>query len=143
MANEKNLVPAVGTTLPSGYQSGQFTVATSPSGTDPSTGLPYYNAGVGVPSTGGVAVKTVSYLATAADCGLILSFNSVTAVTLTLPAAIPFAQWEIGVQNLGTGTLTISPNGLDIDGNAFDLTILTNSGVSIATDGTNYFTVRG
>src|ERR1019366_2168878 len=63
--------------------------------------------------TGGVAVKTTDYAAAAADCGKLIVFNSSAAHTLTLPAGAPFAQWNISVQNIGSGIVTISPNGLN------------------------------
>lgn len=92
---------------------------------------------------GGVNAQTTSYTAVSDDNGKIISFNDASAATLTLPAAPPFAQWNIFVENVGAGTLTVSPNGLDIDGSASSLTLATNSGLYISTDGTNYFTQRG
>jgi hypothetical protein len=116
---------------PSGYQNAQFQE-------DSSGDVSCY-----LPGSGGVSAKTANYLATAADCGKLLSFNSSSAVTLTLPAAIPFAQWNISIENVGAGALTISRNGLNIDGAAANVTLNQNQGVYIATDGTNYFTERG
>jgi hypothetical protein len=72
-----------------------------------------------------------------------LSFNSSSAVALTLPATPPTAIWKISVQNVGTGSLTVNRNGLNIDGAATNLTLAQGSGVVIFTDGTNYFTERG
>src|SRR5580692_5433303 len=101
------------------------------------------NVSAYIPGTGGVVVKTADYTAVAADCGKLIVFNSSGAHTLTLPAAAPFAQWNIGVQNIGTGIVTISPTGLNIDGSASSLTVPTNQGVYISTDGANYFSERG
>ena len=98
------------------------------------------------PSTGGVSAKTANYTATAADCGKLIAFEDSSPVashTLTLPSTPPFVQWQIAVQNIGAGTLTISRNGLLIDTAAANLTIAQGSGVVIYTDGTNYFTERG
>jgi hypothetical protein len=53
------------------------------------------------------------------------------------------AIWKISVQNVGTGTLTVSRNSLNIDGATVNLTLAQGSGVVIFTDGTNYFTERG
>lgn len=106
-------------------------------------GAPFQTESFNVPNTGGVAAKTANYTATAADCGKLLSFNSSSAIALTLPATAPFAQWNIGVQNIGSGTLTVSRNGLLIDTAAANLTLGQNSGVQISTDGTNYFSERG
>jgi hypothetical protein len=101
------------------------------------------NVSAYIPGAGGVAVKTADYTATAADCGKLIVFNSSSAHTLTLPAATPFAQWNISVQNIGSGTVTISPNGLTLDGAASSLTLSQAQGLVISTDATNYFTERG
>ena len=70
-------------------------------------------------------------------------FNDASPCTLTLPASPPFPEWNVFVENIGAGLLTISPNGLDIDGAASNLTLITNKGIYLTTDGTNYFTERG
>lgn len=100
------------------------------------------------PTTGGVDEQTASYLAVAGDNGKLIVFNAPSSPlinpTLTLPATPPSPQWNIFVENIGLGTLTISPNGLNLDGSASNLTpIATNQGVYISTDGTNYFSERG
>lgn len=120
-------------TAPSGFQNSQWQADTN----NPR------NVSTNVPNTGGVNAQTTSYTAVAADCGKIISFNSVSAVTLTLPAAIPFGQWEIDAENVGTGTLTVNRNGLTIDGAAANFTLTTNQGTVIKTNGSNYFTQRG
>ena len=93
--------------------------------------------------TGGVNAKTGSYTADGTDAGKLVTFNSASAVTLTLPSSPPSGSWYVAVQNVGAGLLTISRNGLNIDGAATDLSISTNQGVLIFTDGSNYFTERG
>ena len=107
-------------------------------------GTPLMRESFEVPNTGGVNAQTSSYTAVAADCGKIIVFNSSSAVTLTLPSAVPFAQWEIGVENIGTGVLTVTPGGsTHIDGAGTSLTLAQNTGVQIQTDGSNYFSLRG
>ena len=101
------------------------------------------NVSAYVPGTGGVVVKTADYVATTADCGKLIVFNSAGPHTLTLPAASPFAQWNISVQNIGTGILTISPNGLNIDGAGSSFILAQTQGLAISTDATNYFSERG
>ncbi len=98
---------------------------------------------VGSSGVGGTAVKTVSYTAVTGDSGKNIVFESVSNVSLTLPATPPAATWNIRVQNIGPGTLTIIPNGLAIDGLIDNLTITTGMGVYISTDNSNYFTSRG
>jgi hypothetical protein len=98
---------------------------------------------VGSSGVGGTAVKTVNYTAVTGDSGKNIVFESVSNVSLTLPATPPAATWNIRVQNIGPGTLTIIPNGLAIDGLIDNLTITTGMGVYISTDNSNYFTSRG
>ena len=118
---------------PSGYQNAKW----QGDGSSPRDVSAY------IPGTGGVAVKTADYTATAADCGKLVVFNSSGAHTLTLPAAAPFAQWNIGVQNIGVGTVTVSPNGRNMDGSVSSLTLAQTQGLAISTDATNYFSERG
>lgn len=115
----------------------------STSGNDPETGYPVFPVSAYVAASGGVSVKTTNYTAVAADSGTLLSFNSGSTLTLTLPAAPPSANWRIAVQNVGAGVLTVSRNSLNIDAAAANLTLSQASGVLIYTDGTNYFTERG
>jgi hypothetical protein len=104
------------------------------------------------PASGFVQVKTGNYTAVQGDEGNLLSFNSASAVTLTLPNPIPphpqvtnltDSGWMIWVEDIGAGTLTINPNGLNIDGSAASLSVFTGQGFGIFTDGINYFTFRG
>jgi hypothetical protein len=125
--------------------------------TDPAAGAGYQNVlwqaepatdsprdvSAEVPNTGGVNVQTGGYTIQTSDCGLIVVHNSSSAHTFLLPAAIPFGQWTVYVQNIGTGTLTLSPNGLNLDTSASSITLAQGKGLYISTDGTNYFSARG
>lgn len=104
------------------------------------------------PATGFVQSKATNYTAVRSDEGNLLSFSSSSAVTLTLPNPIPAhpqvvgmtdSGWWIPVQNIGTGVLTILPNGLLLDGLSASITLGQNQGVAIFTDGANYFTFHG
>lgn len=92
---------------------------------------------------GGVNAQTNNYTAVAKDNGKLISFSSASALTLTLPAASPGAQWAIFVECVGSGGLTISRNGLNIDGAASNVVLGQNQGIYLTSDGTNYFTERG
>ena len=94
-------------------------------------------------SIGGVAVKTSNYTAVSGDNGTEIVFNSGSAITFTLPASPPSATWTVFFQNIGAGTLTVSPNGLTLDNSASSLSVAQGQGAVIFTDGTNYFTERG
>jgi len=103
----------------------------------------YADAWATVPTgVGNVNSQTVSYLALTVDDGKLIAMNG-ASLTLTLPAAPPSATWKIFIENLNASALTVSRNGLTIDGAATDLTLTQNAGVVIFTDGTNYFTERG
>jgi hypothetical protein len=88
-------------------------------------------------------VLTASYAAVATDSGQVLAFNSASALTLTLPAGVPSADWFIVAQNIGAGALTVARNGRTIDAAASDLTLQQRQGVLIFTDGVDYVTERG
>ena len=93
-------------------------------------------------SLNGVNAQTASYLAVSGDAGKLISMNG-SSLTLTLPASPPSATWMILVENRNSTDLTISRNGLNIDGAASNLTLHQNQGTVIFTDGSNYFTSRG
>ena len=132
-----------------GYVLGRWQRVTTPSSTDPTSGQPVFATSVELANVGGATPKTANYTAVAADCGTLLTFNSGSALTLTLPATpppigtAPTNLWKVAVSNIGAGLLTINPNGLNIDGSASNLTLNQGFGFDIYTDGTNYFTVRG
>lgn len=77
------------------------------------------------------------------DFAKLIAVTNASAQTLTLPGTPPAAGWYISVENIGTGTWTISRNGLNIDGGTTNPTISTNQGCVIFSDGSNYFTNRG
>ena len=100
---------------------------------------------------GGVSKIYTNYLATSADNGTLLSFDSSNSsggssgggVTLTLPSPPPSNKWVIFVENIGAGLLVVSPNGLDIDNSPSSLGVTQFQGLAIFTDGVNYFTETG
>lgn len=85
-----------------------------------------------------------SYTYLSGDRGRLVTHTNASAIAGTLPQATGAfgAAWWAWVQNRGAGTLTITPTTSTIDG-AATLTLTTGQGVMIASDGTNYFTVRG
>ena len=100
---------------------------------------------------GGVSKIYTNYLASAADNGTLLSFDSSNSsggssgggVTLTLPSPPPSNKWVVFVENIGAGLLVVSPNGLDIDNSPSSLGVTQFQGFVIFTDGVNYFTETG
>ena len=128
-----------------GFQLAQWKKALTPSGTDATSGNPYYDASTEVPNTGGVSVKTGSYILQASDCGLLIVVNSSSASILTLPSTVPFAQWQVRIANIGSGTVSVIPGGsLSLDGStSTSISVTQFKSVTILTDGTNYFSARG
>jgi hypothetical protein len=95
------------------------------------------------PSTGQVNKQTGDYTAMANDTEKLISFNIVANSTLTLPATSAGVSWFILVENNGSAMLTINPNGLNLDYTANSIILGPNQGLTIYSDGTNYFTERG
>lgn len=85
-----------------------------------------------------------SYTYLSGDRGKLVSHINGAAIAGTLPQATGAfgARWFTYVQNRGVGTLTITPTTSTIDGSA-SLALTTGQGVLIASDGTNYYTMRG
>ena len=107
------------------------------------TGQGNLAGGGGGSAFNGTNIQTGSYNVLTGDNGKLVVLNSASAATFILPASPPSSTWVVLFQNEGAGTLTVSPNGLNIDGSASNLTLTTGLGVIIFTDGTNYFTERG
>lgn len=83
-----------------------------------------------------------TYTVLATDRGKIVTFSNASAIAVTLPQAIGnfgtgFFFW---CQNIGAGTVTITPTTSTING-AATLTLITGQGAFIASDGTNYAAV--
>jgi len=102
--------------------------------------LPVVNGGAG----GNVNAQTgTSYTIVAADNRKLVTFENSSPVTAILTSAASlgnlFVCW---VENLGAGTVTITPSTGAIDG-AASLALAQNQGTSIWSDGSNFFTERG
>lgn len=93
-------------------------------------------------SFNGTNSQTANYTAVSGDNAKLISMNG-SSLTLTLPASPPSSTWVIFVENRNSTALTVSRNGLNIDGAAANLTVAQNQGVVIFTDGSNYFTEQG
>lgn len=78
-----------------------------------------------------------TYTLTSLDRGRLVTLTNVASIAVTL-AAKP-SGWYCYVENRGAGTVTITTVTVTIDGGA-SLTLATNQGVLIASDGANFFT---
>ena len=65
------------------------------------------------------------------------------SLTYTLLATPSSSTWAVFVENVGSGTLTINPNGAKLDNSTASVVLSQNQGMYITTDGTNYWTERG
>jgi hypothetical protein len=85
-----------------------------------------------------------SYAVLATDLSKLVTFLNAAAIAVTLPQAIGTfgSGWYVDVENRGAGAVTITPTTSTIDGVA-SLVLQQNSGVRIASDGTNFYTLRG
>lgn len=83
-------------------------------------------------------VQSSSYSPVANDAGKIFYVTGVS--TFTLPAVPPTAQWRIDFVVTPGGSLTINPNGLQIDLQSGNESFRVGDSVRVSTDGTNYYT---
>lgn len=86
---------------------------------------------------GSVVAKTTSYTILTGDNGSVLTFTG-TGLTASLPASAPASPWMVTVINLGSGTLTVAPNGRTLNGSSSSLTVAVGQSVFIWSDGSNY-----
>ena len=93
---------------------------------------------------GVVGPLPTSYNAQNSDSGKDVVFNSsYSSYTYLLQASGVATNWTVFVQNVSAGTLTINPNGLNLDGVGTSLTLSQTQGIVIFWDGSNYWTERG
>ncbi len=86
-----------------------------------------------------------TYTVLSTDIGKLVTFSNAAAIAVTLPVATASgftAGFWFEVQNLGVGTVTITPTTSTING-AATMVLTTGSGASITSDGTNYFAMLG
>lgn len=106
---------------------GQIISASTPSG--------------GCSLSNGVNAQTSSYTLLSGDAGKLVTFNG-SSLTATLPSSPPSSTWCARIQNLNSTSLTVSRNGLTINGGTSNLTLLQYQTVTCVTDGSNYFCTR-
>ncbi len=88
-------------------------------------------------------VTTTTYTLLEADRAHLVSFSNASAVTVTLPSTLP-KKWWCYIENLGAGTVTLSPaGGALIDNAGTAVTVTPAHGALLAFNGTNYWTMRG
>jgi hypothetical protein len=71
--------------------------------------------------------------------GATVTFNG-SSITASLPATGLWANWCVNIQNTNASTLTVSPNGLMLNGSTGNISVASNATITIWSDGTNYFT---
>lgn len=93
-------------------------------------------AGVNQQSGAGYTIQTT-------DFAHLVAVTNSSAQTVKLPSTAPAVGWWVYIQNIGTGTWTVNPNGNNLDGAASNTTLTANQGLMVFSDGSNYFTMRG
>lgn len=105
--------------------------------------IPPCSGGGGGSGLNGVNAQTGNYTAVSGDNGKTLPFSCATPCTLTLPTP-PSSTWAIFPQCIGLSVCNIQPSGsATVDGLTGAYTMTPGMGISVWTDGTNYFTNRG
>lgn len=95
-------------------------------------------------ASAGIAIPGVTDADSGSFAAIGASFKAGASLILTLPLTPISATWRIFVENIGTGILSINPNGSLLDGSSEMITgIMPNQGLYITTDGLSYFTMRG
>ncbi len=148
------VAPPGGTASASSITPGTTTVsgATAPCLIDNSTGTTMGCAAIGnglalnsgtLASSQALNPQTgTTYTIATTDAGKVITFNNAAAVAVALPAATTTgfgAGFAFTVQNTGVGPVTITSTPSTLNG-AASLTIPTNYGCSVLSDGTNYQT---
>src|SRR6185312_9760934 len=85
-----------------------------------------------------------TYTVSSSDCGKLVTFNNASTISVTLPQATGSftSGFSFYVQNVGAGTVTITPTTSTING-ASSLDVTTGQGLMIVSDGTNWQTILG
>jgi hypothetical protein len=86
-----------------------------------------------------------TYTVVDGDCGKVVRLNNASSVAVTLPQANGstfVSGWTADFQNIGAGTVTITPTTSTINGGS-NLVLTTNQGAHCYSDGTNYTCVLG
>lgn len=94
---------------------------------------------------GGVNAQTgTSYTIVEGDNRKLVYFNNAAAVAVAIdPSADLGATFFCWLENLGAGTVTLTPNGTETVDGAASLTLDQNQGLMLFSDGSNLFTSRG
>jgi hypothetical protein len=97
------------------------------------------SASGGAGSFGGVNAQTSGYTAISGDTGKTIVMNG-SSLTLTLPSTPPSSTWTVWVENASSSTnLTVSPNGVLLNGSSSNITLQPYERVKIDTNGTVYY----
>ena len=90
-----------------------------------------------------VIAKTASYVLTENDNGAVLTFNSSTAMTLTIPSGLPIG-YNVSVYQIDTGKVTIIGSGATIKNRLSRFkTAGKNAGVGIVSTSTDVYHLSG
>lgn len=111
---------------------------TGPAGAAGATGATgAAGAGFGPPTT-----ETTNYTVVASDNGKVLVFNG-ASLTATLPSSAPAVPWAITIINENATGLTVSANGLTLNGSASAVALAQDQGIVVVSSGTAYYYYAG
>jgi len=105
----------------------------------------YFNSVAGNTPSSIVHHTGTSYTFVEEDRGKLHTFSNALTVTVTCPAALREGWW-VDIENIGDGNVVLDPaNNLDgaVGSPSGSLTLATNQGCTLRTDGTSYWTMRG
>lgn len=83
-----------------------------------------------------------TYTVDTTDRFRLIAFNNASPVAVTLPDGMPDG-WNCFIENVGAGDVTLTPASWVIDDGASDLTLATDQGILLASDGAQWWTMRG
>jgi hypothetical protein len=81
--------------------------------------------------------------AVTAHSGGLIPFTGAAAATYTLANPALKNGWWVGIQAVGAGGVTISPNSLNLDGSGSNLAVVQHKGCLLFADGIGYWSMRG
>jgi len=86
----------------------------------------------------GSSEKTDSYSAVALDSGKMIRMNCAKACTFTLPNPVQTPVWSVIIDAIGYGTVTVSGNGIRLNGSNATVPLVRGQMLIVSTNGTVY-----
>ena len=78
-----------------------------------------------------------------ANAGNLISANCASACTISMPTPFPVTPYSVFIASTGSGTVSVSGNGTNIDGSASTIPLTAGQGVYISSNGSAWYSFRG